>query len=66
MVKKPYLAVADEGGKFELKGLPPGDYTVAAVHETLGEQTTRVTVGPKETRDVQFTFGSSAGTAAAQ
>src|SRR5688572_29093473 len=32
----PYYAVTQDGGKFELKNLPAGTYTVAAWHEKLG------------------------------
>jgi hypothetical protein len=37
--------------------VPPGTYTVAAVHEQFGEQEFTITVGPKdEKKDVEFTF----------
>jgi len=53
----PFYAVTTRDGTFELKGLPPGTYTIEAVHEKLGRQTQTVTVGPKETKsDVSFTF----------
>ena len=32
----PYFAVTDKDGKFELKSLPPGTYTIEAWHEKLG------------------------------
>ena len=32
----PYFAVTHDGGKFELKNLPAGTYTVEAWHEKLG------------------------------
>jgi len=41
VVKSPFYAVTDKSGKYEIKGLPPGDYTIAFVHEKLGEQTRR-------------------------
>jgi plastocyanin len=56
VVKTPFFAVTDKSGKFEIKGLPPGDYTIAFVHEKLGEQDQKVTVGPKETKTVDQSF----------
>jgi len=52
----PYYAVTSTDGTFSLKGLPPGTYTIEAWHEKLGTQTQTITVGPKETKDVAFTF----------
>jgi plastocyanin len=56
VVKSPFFAVADHDGKYELKGLPPGNYTVAVVQEKLGEQTQKVTVAPKATTKADFIF----------
>ena len=56
VVSNPFYAVTGPDGKYELKGLPPGDYTIAAVQEKLGEQTQKVTVGPKEAKTADFTF----------
>ena len=52
----PFYAVTGADGTFSLKGLPPGTYTIEAWHEKLGTQTQMVTIGPKETKDVAFTF----------
>jgi plastocyanin len=52
----PFYAVTTADGTFSLKGLPPGTYTIEAWHEKLGTQTQTITVGPKETKDVAFTF----------
>lgn len=52
----PFFAVTDADGKFSLKGLPAGDYTLVAVHEKLGEQTMKVTVKAMGTADAKFTF----------
>jgi len=39
------FAVTGEDGSFELKGLPPGTYTLEAWHPALGKQTVNVTIG---------------------
>jgi len=43
------------GRKFEIKGLPPGDYTIAFVHEKLGEQDQKVTLAAKDSKTVDVT-----------
>jgi uncharacterized protein (DUF2141 family) len=66
VVKNPFFAVTGKDGKYELKGLPPGTYTVAAIHEKYGEQDQSVTVGPKDSKTQDFTFKAGAGGAAGQ
>ncbi len=56
VVAHPFYAVTGADGAFELKGLPPGTYTVEAWHEKFGTKTTSVTIGAKESKDVAFTF----------
>jgi len=56
VVKNPFFAITDKSGKYEIKGLPPGDYTIAFVHEKLGEQDQKVTVAAKETKTVDQSF----------
>ena len=56
VVDNPFFAVTGPDGHFEIKGVPPGDYTITAVHEQLGEQTMKITVAPKETKQAAFTF----------
>lgn len=56
VVEHPYFAVTTDGGKFELKGLPPGEYTIETWHEKAGTQTQKVTIGPKETKEIGFTY----------
>lgn len=55
----PYYAVTGENGTFSLSSLPPGEYVIEAWHEEYGTQTQTVTVGPKETKDISFTFEPS-------
>jgi len=56
VVKNPFYAVTDKSGKYEIKGLPPGDYTIAFVQEKLGEQDQKVTVAAKESKVVDQSF----------
>jgi plastocyanin len=57
----PFYAVSDENGHFEIRGLPPGTYTIVADHEVLGQQTTQVTVASKQTATADFTYGTGNG-----
>jgi plastocyanin len=52
----PYFAVTDASGAFELKGVPPGTYTVEAWHEKFGTQTATVTVAEKQQQTAAFAF----------
>ncbi|MGE3842373.1 MAG: carboxypeptidase regulatory-like domain-containing protein, partial [Vicinamibacterales bacterium] len=44
VVAHPFFAVTDEAGRFQIKGLPDGTYTIGAWHEQLGIQTQSITV----------------------
>ena len=52
----PYFATTGNDGSFELKNVPPGTYEIVAWQEKAGKQTQSVTVGAKETKEVDFTF----------
>lgn len=54
----PYFAVTDTNGHFTITGLPAGTYTLAVVHEKLGEQTMTVTVEPQKSAKADFSFSS--------
>jgi len=56
VVDNPYFAVTANGGKFELKSIPPGTYTIEAVNEKLGRQSQQVTLGDKDSKEITFTF----------
>jgi plastocyanin len=54
----PFFAVTGTDGHFSISGLPTGTYTLAAVHEKMGEQTITVTVEPKGTAKADFNFAA--------
>ena len=55
-LEHPYFAVTDENGRFSIPQLPAGTFTLEIWHERLGTQTQQVTVAPKDTKDVSFTY----------
>ena len=57
VMSNPFYAVTGKDGRFTFRGLPPGTYTVAAVHEKYGEQEMKITVGPQDDKQAaQFDF----------
>jgi len=58
----PYFAVTGNDGKFELKDVPAGTYTIEAWHEKLGPMTQSVTLGEKESKDANFSFKMTGAT----
>ena len=52
----PYFGVTGADGTFEIKDLPPGDYTLEAWHEKYGTQTQKITVTEGQTATADFTF----------
>ena len=51
----PYFSVSDKDGKFVIKNVPPGKYTVEADHRKLGAQTQDVEIKDGDVT-VNFTF----------
>lgn len=56
VVAHPFFAVSAADGRFTIKGLPPGTYTIEAWTETLGTQTQKVTVAATKGAAATFTF----------
>lgn len=54
----PYFAVTDESGKFTIKDVPPGEYTIEAWHEKYGTKNAKVSVTDQGAKaPVDFAFG---------
>lgn len=51
----PYFCVSDTDGKFVIKNVPPGKYTVEAAHRKFGTQAQDVEVADKDVT-INFTF----------
>lgn len=56
VLKHPFFGVTGKDGSFTLKGLPPGEYTIAAWHEKYGSSEQKVTLAAKDSKMVDFAF----------
>ena len=51
-----YFSVTGPDGRFEIKDVPDGEYTLAVWHEKLGTRTSKVTVSGGAIKTVDFAF----------
>lgn len=60
VLNHPFFAVTQQDGTFEIRGLPPGEYTVSVWHEFArfapDKQSVTVTVSENETAELAFTY----------
>lgn len=59
VMRHPGYAVTGPDGHFEIKGIPPGNYTLSVWHERLGTTEQTVTLGVKEEKTVPFVITST-------
>ena len=52
----PYFSVTGSDGRFEIRNLPPGDYTIEAWQEKLGTQEQKISLSASGTQSLVFTF----------
>jgi hypothetical protein len=57
--RHPYFAVTAADGSFEIKNLPPGTYSIQAWQELYGTREAQVTVGPKDSKPLNFRFATT-------
>lgn len=55
----PFFAVTAETGKFNIQGLPPGEYEIEAWHEALKAQTLKLRVAAQSEAKADFTFNAA-------
>ena len=60
-MEHPFFSVTDAQGRFVIKNLPPGEYTLATWHESLGENIQIIQVGNSGLKNVQFTYKPKKG-----
>ncbi len=51
-----WFTLPDNGGLFSIDGVPPGEHTLVAWHERIGERRDRVTIRAGATTNVSFTL----------
>jgi plastocyanin len=56
VLEHPYFAVTGADGSFEIRNLPPGDYTLTAWQEKLGEQKQQIHIAPSAAAAVNFMY----------
>lgn len=61
VLEHPYFSVTGTNGTFSLSPLPAGTYTIEAWHEKYGTVAQVVTVGEKETKEIDFEFTETSG-----
>ena len=56
VVKTPFYAVTGADGKYEIKGLPPGDYTSPLCRKSWANRTQKITLAAKDSKTVDQGF----------
>jgi plastocyanin len=56
IVKNPFFAVSNADGTYKIQGLPPGTYTLVAVHEKLGTRSQQITIQSHQVARANFAF----------
>ncbi|MEO6436146.1 MAG: carboxypeptidase-like regulatory domain-containing protein, partial [Tepidisphaeraceae bacterium] len=57
-LEHPFFGTSGEDGSFSIANLPPGDYTLTAWHETLGEKQVPVKIEAGKPAQVKIEFAA--------
>jgi len=58
--KNPFFAITTADGTFEIKDVPPGEYTIKTWHEKYGDQTQKITVKAGEAAAANASYKAGA------
>jgi hypothetical protein len=61
VMEHPFFAVTNSQGRFNIKNLPPGEYTLATWHESFGENKETIQVTVDGLKDANFTYKPKKG-----
>ena len=56
VMEHPFFAITDAKGRFQIKKLPPGEYTLATWHESFGKNKQIIKVGVDGLNNVTFAY----------
>ena len=56
VMEHPFFAITDPQGRFHIKNLPPGEYTLATWHESFGKNKQIIKVGVDGLNNVTFAY----------
>ena len=56
VMEHPFFTVTDAQGRFTIKNLPPGEYTLATWHESFGKNNQTIKAGVDGLKGVTFTY----------
>ena len=56
VMEHPFFAITDAKGRFQIKNLPPGEYTLATWHESFGKNKQIIKVGVDGLNSVTFAY----------
>ena len=56
VLSHPYFQVTGMDGTFELKNVPPGNYTLTVWHEYYGSKSQPITIGVKQQQTAEITL----------